>query len=293
MKRSPLIAAALLIVGAASLAFAPAMKKSMPLEQAIAQNLVTAEVVSVGGYSGDCVRLKLENQTNKNLEIVVDAGTLLYPSDEGDQTLLVPEQQILALQKEDGHRYKLDGYCTEQSDKAPAEGSSFAIGATKNKQLQKLANYLNAHPEVLQYEDAIQSAVWAITDSASISAIYEEDKQAVADLRKEVCKITGRPNVWYNTKTRQRMQGDRAIITEPMQVSGELTITSDRNMSVTSYVLNEDNEVMLARENATRLPAGRANFTFNLFVMGWAEGDYKVIYVNQRDTVLKQPFRIG
>lgn len=292
MKRSIIIPVALLALSGALAAFAPPAKTTLTLDEALAADLVTAELVSKGGYSGKCVKLKLYNNTKKNLEIVVPEGTLLYPEDEGDQTLLMPEQQILALTREDGRSFSIPGFCTEASDRSPGEGSSFSLGASSSNNLQKLAAYINAHPEVLKYEDAVQSAVWAVSNDHGVSSIYEEGKQPVHDLRAAVCDITGKENVWYNTQTNRRMLDDRSIVSEPQSISGKLEITSESNMKVRSFVMNDKREVVFSRENETALPPGTAKFTFSLVVSGWAEGTYQVVYVNQADTVLKQPFLI-
>lgn len=292
MKRSFLMPAALLLGAAVLAAFAPAKKAPMPLADAIAQHLVKAELVSLGGYTGDCSKLKLTNLTRKKLDIVVPAGTLLYPEDEGDQTLVVPEQQILALEKEDKHGYKLPGFCTEPNDRSPAEGGGFALGATTNETLAKVVAYINAHPKVLKDEYAVQSAIWAACSDKGVSSITAEDNPAIDDLRAAVCEITGKRNVWYNTRTNRRMLGDRVIVNEPMEVSGKIELTSDQPMSVQALVLNDKNEVVFAREGTKELRAGKAKFTFRLQVKGWAEGQYNVVYVNKADTVLKQGFAI-
>ena len=132
MSRKFLVPLGLLVAGLVLAAFGPAKKQQVTLEQAMADELVTAKLISLGGHDGDCVKLRLTNLTKKNLDIVVPSGTLLYPEDEADQTLVVPEQQILALEKEDGHSYKLASYCTEMKDKSPKEGNSFTLGRVKN-----------------------------------------------------------------------------------------------------------------------------------------------------------------
>jgi len=273
-------------------AFIPAKKSAIPLQEAIDNKLVEAQLTGLGGYSGDCVRLKLTNNTNKNLELMLPEGTLLHPDDPGDQTLLMPEQQILALEKSDRHSYKLPGYCTEASDASPAEGSGFAMAAATNKTMAALAAYINEHPELLKYDDAVQSAVWAVSNNHGVSSIYEPDAPAVNELRAKVCELTGKRNVWYNTRTNRRMLGDRTIVSDPVEVNGRLTLTSDKPMKVTSKVINDKNEVMFDMGDARNFRKGTANFTFRIQVKGWAEGTYHVVYLNQADTVLKQPFLI-
>src|SRR6478609_872006 len=113
---------------------------SLPIEliQAIRDKKISVVVTSTGNYSGKCMELQVENLTNVPYALTIAAGTIFIPEDEGEQTILVPQKNILVLQPSETKLTTVGGYCTELRDRCPRTSSSFTISKTTNQALTNL-----------------------------------------------------------------------------------------------------------------------------------------------------------
>lgn len=281
-----------ILLGMALVSFSLPGPKTMPLEQAVAEGKVAVEWVALGGHSGACTKLTVTNLNTKKINIQLDAGTLLYPDDEGDQTLITTQERILALDKSGKRSMKLDGFCTEASDRSPGSGSHFAVKPLEDEKLLQLMAYLEGKRALLANDDLIQQAVWAVTDQEDISSIYDPGNKDAAALRKFVCDLTGQEDVWYNTQVLIREDGDRRIVRDPQIVSGELAIRTEAQLTMTAVVMNESGEVIYNKPGTTNLPKGNVNFGFSIQVDGWSPGTYAVVYSAGSKTMLRKAFTI-
>jgi hypothetical protein len=265
---------------------------TLTLQEALDRRLVSVEPVSLGGHSGECVSLQLQNHSLRPMTLLLPAGTVFEPADGDDQSLVVPVERQLALSGRASEMLPAAAFCTEMGDASPAEESGFALARTANPLLDSLFGYLAAHPELASNADVLQNAIWAITDHTDVGSIFADGQPEVAAFREWICKLTGRENVWYNTVLDTRLDQERRIVRTAVSVQGQVMLNRREALNLQGHVENELGQVVWTFERANRLPAGTLRFRFWLEVEGWESGGYAVVYKNGEEEVIRQEFQI-
>lgn len=276
----------------ASFGFMQPLKKRITLKELMDNPKYEVEIESNGNYSGESVVLKIKSEKAKKIEVLVPAGTLFYPENEDQQTLVLPEDRLLVLDKTRG-KFELDGFCTEAGDGVPSIKKPFALGDSQDEKLIKLLSFFKDH-KVDKHN--IQEAIWSVTDGESINHIYLKD---TADNRKFLTllsELTGQKVEWYHTKRNFHVDPvTREINREPVHISGEVTFSTTKKSVLKSKIIGEDGSLVYENKRDFTVPRAIKNITldFNLNVKGWDKGTYYVVYyVEEGEEVLKQAFTI-
>jgi hypothetical protein len=265
---------------------------SLPVEliQAIQDKKISVSVISTGGYSGKCIQLNIKNLTNLPYTLSIAAGTIFIPEDEGEQTILVPQKNIIALQPSETKLTLVGGYCTELKDRCPQTSSTFTISKNSNQSLADLIQFMA--PLKNMDESLIQQSIWCITDGESPSNLSSVNTLNQNALRNYIFKKTGQAETWYSTKRTPEISADRNIVNAAVEINGKVDIKAIKPMELIGVVKNEAGVVVWNYPHKTSLPAGDIVFDFNLKVNGWKEGNYYMIYSCEGVELVNQKFTI-
>lgn len=264
--------------------------KTIELNEAIKNGLVSIETNSLGGHSGACIELNLINKTSGDLNLQVKAGSVFNPDEEDMQTLITVQDQILALKKNQTVKKTINAFCCEMKDRSPKTGTKFTCGTTTNPKLQTLANHLNSNTYP---ESMYQTAVWCVSDNNSVADIYFQDQNASNQLREETCKITGQKNVWYTNKTNFSLDDRGYINREPVMVSGAITMTIDKPITFRTEIRRADHSLLLKLERETKIERiGKFDYEFSMKVRGWEKGKYFVVVLAGEKEIINQEFDV-
>lgn len=259
------------------------------LSDAVSQGKVEVNIKNTGGFSGKCINALIKNLTNTDLTIVVYPGTTFVPEDEGEQTLVTPAKQVIALIKNQARTVAMEAYCTEAHDRSPDQNSKFALSSISNPQLKSF--FLKANTFGAMGSEMIQEAIWCITDSSSVSNLYHANPTIQKNVRQYICTLTGQQDTWYTTRRNFEVGEDRRIVDRPQVVKGKILMDNKEPIELNGMVKNGAGEVVLAYQNHIKLPAGKMEFDFELKVSGWVKGDYYVVYIdNKNQEIYKQKF---
>ena len=265
---------------------------NMPIEliQAIQDKKVSVSVASTGNYSGKCMELKIKNLTNVPYTVTVAAGTIFIPEDEGEQTILIPQKNLIALQPAENKSITIGGYCTELKDRCPQTSSTFTIAKNTSQPLTDLIQCMA--PLKNLDESLIQQSIWCITDGESPSNITSVNEVNAKALRGFLFKRTGQVDTWYSTKRTPEVAADRSIVNNALEVIGKIDIKAVKPIELIGVVKNEAGEVVWKYPYSTSLPAGDIIFDFNLQVRNWKNGNYFIIYTCEGVEFVNQKFTI-
>jgi len=265
---------------------------SLPVEliQAIQDKKISVSVISTGSYSGKCIQLNIKNLTNLPYTLSIAAGTIFIPEDEGEQTILVPQKNIIALQPSETKLTLVGGYCTELKDRCPQTSSTFTISKNSNQSLADLIQFMA--PLKNMDESLIQQSIWCITDGESPSNLSSVNTLNQNALRNYIFKKTGQAETWYSTKRTPEISADRSIVNAAVEINGKVDIKAIKPMELIAVVKNEAGVVVWNYPHKTSLPAGDIVFDFNLKVNGWKEGNYYMIYSCEGVELVNQKFTI-
>ncbi|MCF6280484.1 MAG: hypothetical protein L3J14_09080, partial [Flavobacteriaceae bacterium] len=135
---------------------------------AINNKSITAQFESIGKYSGNSVYSMLVNNTSSDIKLLIPAGTLYIPENDGEQTLIQLEDDFIVIHKNETIIHRFSGFCTEFNDRVPTTQNSMRIAQNKNQKLGKLIQYMKGKD--IDHE-AYKGAVWEITDNEKFSNI--------------------------------------------------------------------------------------------------------------------------
>jgi len=267
--------------------------KLITLPDAIKEQKISVEILSLGGHEGDCISLEVTNLSRKPFKMQVVRGTLFTPANAGDQNIVVAVSQVLSLNGAATQQFDVEGYCIEADDRCPRNGSSFTMSRIENVKLDSLLRYISSKPKLFHNQDLMQAAIWTVTDGNSVSSVYDPHNDvAVQDLRSFICDLTKQEDVWYNTKRETFVNAQRIIVSAPIEVTGNIALNSPTPVTMCGVVIKENGDEMWAFPNSIPLPQGKVKFKFKLEVDNWAQGNYFIVYTSKTDTLLKQGFSI-
>lgn len=165
------------------------------LGDAIKKRQIQVIATGNGGYSGKALKISATNRTNYKLEIEVDEGTIFQSADEAEQDLMVTKEEVFVLHPRGKTVTSLFTMCIQSHNMSPAMGALFTFNRIAKGDLLKLAELINQQ----DYQNSsAQSAVWAITDGASIEEIYGSDTGMVRKLAEVVGPARNIPVSHFN-----------------------------------------------------------------------------------------------
>jgi hypothetical protein len=259
---------------------------------AIKSRSIKATATSKGGHTGRCIKAQFQNLGNTRLVIDIPAGVVLHPTDTSMQSILLVKGMKIELEKGKTSNVELYGFCCNSNKRSPQEGITFSFADHSNSKLRELAHFMSKgkYPTY-----AMQDAVWAISDPGQhdLSQIYHDNPDSVKALRAEVARLTGQKDNWYSLKTEHQVDDRGYIISTPVVVTGNITVSLDKPGKLLQEVCKENGEVVWTPKNTLEAPrSGNMTYTFKLKVTGWEKGKYFVRVSVPGKVLLKQDFTI-
>lgn len=242
------------------------------LKDAIAQNLIKASFNSNGNFNGLSVHFDILNTSKSSLSIIVPAGTTFVPENDEEQTLIVLENEVIAIAPHAKIDEVLDGYCINLSKHCPTESKPFKLSETKNENFKKLFSFVGSkkiNPLISQ------SVAWAISDNQPVSSI-EGDDSATKELKKFMFGLLNQKETWYTSSPNYVVTPQRTIAVSTVAISGYLDFTLTKNAVVHQEVTNSEGKIMMRTTKDFALGKGNVKSKFSLKVTGWQKGKYFV-----------------
>ena len=270
-----------------------AVNKSFTIQQLQANPNFKVTVSSNGKYNGKSVVLNIESKNAKTVTLAIPEGTLFFPANEDEQTLIAPRMQDLIVNKKQVNSFVVYGFCTESHDKAPTAENNFTVNTNKNEKLTQLLSFFKANKGIKK--ETVQEAIWCVTDGEPISNIYCENELLNKKLKKRLSEITGQNIPWHSNKREVTTDDNGYVVASSVEVVGEIVFSTTKKTTVKSKVINEDGEVVFPNGKGFEIPRAISNITldFKVRVRGWDKGKYYVLYyTDEGDELLKKEFEI-
>lgn len=265
---------------------------SAPVEisflDAVNKGLIHYSSKGAGGFNGKSVILKLQNSSNTNYTVRVEPGTLFYPDDAGQQTLITTENQFVTLNAGTTKSETINAYCSEHSDRSPNTSTVFTAGRNRNPKFDSLFQFIATRkiPEIV-----FQAVVWSISDNSPISHIANNTKN-LRSLRKFLSQLTGQEEVDYSIDMITSTDQEGYIIQKAYQVKGYVTFNSEKTKWIHQEVFDEQNKLKFKSEQAFEIPRGESDYSFNIIVKNWKPGKYTLKLKAGSDVVETYSFHI-
>ncbi len=244
---------------------------------ALAEGKILLSIKSVGGHSGQCVRIKFERLTDKPFKLVVPAGHVFANSDSLYQDIVVLKDEEVTLTQKN-HSVLLYGACAEGKNAGPKENMAFNLGQMSQGNLLKMAAYIAK--EKLWAHEEVQQAIWCITDSNSVASLRHPGLLAMA------CQLMNVPKPEYRLNyAKPRPANTQRVVRpqpampapEPLSVEGEFLYQSNVNTEVSILVKNEANETVRTIYDKHPHPPGLGKYSFYFKTNKLPKGNYRVV----------------
>ncbi len=257
--------------------------ETISIEDAIKQKLIKVSAMSNGQYYDESVILSVQNLSAKTITLSIPPCYSFYPMEEGEQTLITTEEQLITLNSKQLKKQPIKAFCSEASDAVPTENVPFTFGNTQRKDLQKLMEYTSKHKVS---PSALQDAIWAVSDGNSIANIFAETTED-KNLRAYVAETTGRTNPWYTSPQNRQLNESRNIVSETVKIEGDLVFSLPETTTFYQEIRNKAGEVQLKGTKMLTLTKGEnIKFHFRIEVTGWEKGEYDVFVISTKNKVV-------
>lgn len=260
-------------------------KTTISIDKAIEKKLIKTEVVCKGGLKVD---YKIKNETNDSLKIIVPAGWRMNSVKEEYQDILVTQEQIMALGKNQQKSFEIKGYCCEADHAGPSQGLKYEQGKMADKNLVLIASYLNA---VKMDDNTNQYAVWAISNNKPTAHIVGKNDSLTQELRHFVASVKGEPIPWFTLYKRVKINAYGEINEYPMQLKGNVNYTVDKTCYAYFYVIDSLGK-KVATITGQWLQAGNHDYNVNVNVKGLQKGKYKIVLADENTQFFNKEFEI-
>ncbi len=193
-------------------------------------------------YTGQCIQMKVENLTDKDIKVFLEAGRFLNPDDTTIQRMIVTKDQMIAIQKKQTKISKACAMCSQLLNHAPGPATPFSLGKKAEGKLLELAQLISKNNF---QSNAAQSAIWAITDNDDIYNICSDNKEESKILRTFVKEAKGLTDVDVagNAPFKLDINADGTFVKYSAgKITGsfEFELTKDTKMSM--VLVNEKGE---------------------------------------------------
>lgn len=268
---------------------APALsgqKKQAPsstfdLKDALQQKLVSITVAGTGGHMGSCLTLTCKNLRGKFLRLRIPQGQFMEPSDSTFQTLVVAEEQTVALGTKTPAQISLSTFCAQAGDRSPASGAAFIVGAMAPEQLCKLLKFIAEKGKA--GSSAAQTAVWCFTNGESLGSIDDPE------LTKFAAELLGKNVPGYKIKrqTVEIIPGEHARLGKALVVEANYQYTLEKDEKLLINLLQADGKLVKLISKEETLKAGEHRSGIHLEVWNLPPGKYIVRIQTKDGRVIK------
>jgi hypothetical protein len=261
---------------------------SSDLFSAIQKGLITCESFGAGGYSGKSVIVRLTNKRQQELNITIPVGTLFFPNDNGQQTLITVEQQVVTLNPGEKRSQEVYAYCSEHNDRSPNKSTTFSLGRNKNTKFDSLFTFIK--PLKIPQSDH-QSMVWAVSDNSPVTSVASNNSDS-KKLRKFLFKLTGQDEKDYTSGYLISVDQNGYIVKTLYQVGGDMEFVSDRTRYLYQEVYTPEGKMKYKSNMAIEIPEGKSSYNFNIVVKGWPKGTYTLKMKDGKEEVGQYVFEV-
>jgi len=287
-----LFIATTLVVGIFLMSLAPIKPSKQHLFESISKKIedhsISAEIVGKGGHQENCISFSLKNKTPDTLYIMLEPGRTIVSEDSSFQDIfIVKEKRItlppLATVTTDGY-----GFCCRAHRSSPAKKSKFNIGYMSPVEWVEVASVINVNHFPT---NAIQNAVWVLSDNFPIASIHHEKMEEIELLRTAVAKAKGITLPWYTIS----YEKDTVLLfsNRPEKLHGKIAYYVNRNAIITINIRSSKGQLMTTLIQEEAKNPGNQEFKLDLDIRNWAKGNYDIcVYEDYSNLNFKKRFTI-
>ena len=233
------------------------------LKQASENRQIEFRARSLGGYSGYCVEVSIQNMSNDSIFLFVEAGRRLIAKDSVFQDILVAKNEKIALPPMGAKKTIVYGFCCQSGDLSPVIDAEYLIGFMAPQTWLIFANFINDNA----FSDrSVQHAIWVLSNGHPVSSITNEKEQDW-QLRNKVCELIGYEDPWYSIFY---VTDSTMVFTNRIErVTGEIPFYVKNNSSISVRLINERGHLVRILQQPSIYGPGEYFYSVDINVRGW------------------------
>ncbi|MBD3638276.1 MAG: hypothetical protein HUJ25_13065, partial [Crocinitomicaceae bacterium] len=253
------------------------------VEKLVSQQTISAKFEGLGGHSGNCMKVIIENHSSDSAYVWIEGGRRLFSDDSSLQDIFLIKNTALAIAPLDSKSTPLYGFCCQAKNGGPGSKSTFQVGKMAPPKWVELANFVE------KYEfptGAVQQAVWVLSDHHEISTVHHTEPEVIAPLKRKLAELLGMPVPWYSVIYAK----DSASVfsNRPEKIYGDMDFYINTNAVVSAVVKNQYGENVSFPIRETSYDPGTYTFTFQQRLEGWEPGRYTKFIDKEYNLILKK-----
>ena len=115
----------------------------LSVEEAAKKGFVKLLIKSKGGYTGEVIEMKVQNLTNRKLDLRIEAGRRLDSKKQNEQDILVTKEQEFFVNANQTKSLNVSGMCCQAHNSCPTIKNEYLVGKLADSSLIKLAMYID------------------------------------------------------------------------------------------------------------------------------------------------------
>ena len=255
-------------------------EKYTALENYLKAGKINARLTALGGHSENCMSIELKNLSKDTVFLFLEPGRRLLASDTTLQDILIVKKQNIILAPLAVQRINGYGFCCESNNSSPSKGATYSIGRMAPDSWVKLAEFIstNKFPK-----EALQSAVWVMSNDHDISSVHAEDEKSIQPLRKLLGELKGVEVPWYS-KTYEK---DANMVFSGRQeyILGTIHYKLKNNAIVSIVVRDKWGTIAKTLVEEAAKGPGPQEYDLQLNVKGWGKGEYTITIMQDYSNV--------
>lgn len=181
----------------------------------------------------------LVNTSRDLLKVKIDVGTVLTPDSSSYQPMILAGEELLVLQPSGSASMLVQTFCGNSPKACPSSGHGFRYSGIGSDTLVTVMKFVKANN---LFDDLGQYAVWAVTNNASLSNIYDANRPEVArQLLDVISKATGRkkPDYYTINAPSEQVPDMPAYVPKPLKIVATFRIITKESKRLTLGVYND------------------------------------------------------
>ncbi|MBL7899881.1 MAG: hypothetical protein JNJ99_15175 [Crocinitomicaceae bacterium] len=254
----------------------------LPLEALVNSGKISVSFISKGGYQGNCMQMIVHNHSADSVYGFVEPGRKLNSVNDGEQDILVVKAAQIKLKRFEKDTLDVFGFCCQSGKSGPSKNALYTIGSLAPAAWIFIANLINLN----QFpNDAIQHAVWVLSDNHDIRSIPAYSNPAMDQLRYAVADILDIEIPWYSF----RYKSDENDLFTGIKTHffAEVAFNIPQRALITPQITRPNGEIIYTGEHQY-FSAGDQKISVSFPISGWEDGEYDFYLLEDFHTTNKK-----
>jgi hypothetical protein len=231
---------------------------------------------------------EIYNESDTEKEFNISSGTLLEPSDENCQTLVVTNSVKGKVAPKKLIKVNVNAMCTQNSKSGGYMGLKYKSKEPADSILTSLAKFIEAKK---YFSSEGQLAVWAWTNKSGIENIYGADTIACLALQQKLAQLTHKTVPTFLVKS-DYSRNYYVPVPPKTSIGGNFEYQLSKPREVCIGMFNENGVLVRELFKQKNVTPGKHTFDYEFDATVYNDDKYKILFILDGKIILTQPLEL-